>query len=277
MKTRHATVAGTFYPSSAREISSLFTRILESEKQKINLNLADKKIIGSVVPHAGYVYSGYEAMHFFQLLKHAPTRYDTFIIINPNHTGNGAAVEADGSEAWETPLGAVTLDIEFINNLGVPISEDAQRYEHSAEVMIPFLQQSLDYSFRIVPVCMLQQSPKMASKLAEKIYTLNKKLGRKLMIIASSDFSHFERPEMGKRKDDVVLERLKDFDIHGLYDAVHAHRISVCGYGPIMTLMEYAQLMADDPKTKILARGNSAKSHPSSTVVDYVTVLFYED
>jgi AmmeMemoRadiSam system protein B len=95
------------------------------------------------------------------------------------------------------------------------------------------------------------------------------------MIIASSDFSHFETPAEGERKDDMVLEQIKNQDTEKLYDTVIKNRISVCGYGPIMTLIEYSRLVSDRPRSSILARGHSGKTRPSDSVVDYITILFY--
>jgi len=275
MNTRAPVVAGTFYPGTEKEISSLIDRILSTEKEKIDYSYADKEIIGCVVPHAGYVYSAYEALHFFEIIRESPEQYDTFIIINPNHTGYGEAVEVDAHDSWQTPMGKVALDREFIRELSLPVATGAQSREHSAEVMLPLLQKTLPYPFRIVPVCMLRQNPDNAREVASKIHSANKLLKRKIMLIASSDFSHFESPDTGHAKDDLVLRQIELQNTGQLYETVIRNRLSVCGYGPIMTLMEYAKLAADQPRSTILARGHSGKTRPSGSVVDYITILFY--
>lgn len=277
MRVRAPKVAGTFYPGTEKEINSLVRRILDTEAEKIDYSYARKDIIGCVVPHAGYVYSGYEAMHFFEILKASPVAYDTFIIINPNHTGYGEYVEVDANDSWETPLGNVPVDTEFARQLGLPRSDRAQMQEHSAEVMLPLLQKSHPEGFRFVPISMLRQNPVTAMELAEKIRDANKALKRKLMIIASSDFTHFESPVDGEMKDDLVLEQIAKQDSEKLYDTVIQNRISVCGYGPIMTLIEYSRLVAEKPVSSVLARGHSGKTSPSASVVDYITILFYHD
>lgn len=276
MNVRQPTVAGAFYPGTADEINTLIDRIMESEKKEIDHSYEEKKIIGCVVPHAGYVYSAWEAVHFFDLLPATGINYDTFIIINPNHTGYGETIEVDSSEAWQTPLGKVPLDTEFAAALDLPRSNRAQSQEHSAEVMLPLLQKFMPSDFRILPICMLRQNPVSALELAEKIRNVNTRLGRRLMIIASSDFSHFVSPANGQRQDELVLEQITSQDPEKLYDTVIRNRISVCGYGPIMTLMEYSQMVCDAPKSSVLARGNSGKTRPSDSVVDYITILFYE-
>jgi len=277
MRVRTAKVAGAFYPGTEKEINGLVRRIMEAEAGKIDYSYARKDIIGCVVPHAGYVYSGYEAMHFFEIIRRSAENYDTFIIINPNHTGYGEYIEVDSNDSWETPLGNVQLDTEFARQLDLPRSDRAQMQEHSAEVMLPLLQKSHAKDFRIIPISMLRQNPITAMEIAEKIRDANKVLKRKLMIIASSDFTHFESPVDGKMKDDLVLEQIEKQDSEKLYDTVIQNRISVCGYGPIMTLIEYSKLMAENPSSTILARGHSGKTSPSASVVDYITILFYHD
>jgi AmmeMemoRadiSam system protein B len=276
MNVRKPTVAGAFYPGTIDEINSLVDRILETEKQRIDYSYADRQIIGCVVPHAGYIYSAYEAVHFFDLIRKSGNKYDTFIIINPNHTGYGEYIEVDANDSWDTPLGSVPLDTELAEALDLPLSQKAQQQEHSAEVMLPLLQRFISYEFRVLPVSMLRQNPSNALELAEKIRNANAELNRKLMIIASSDFSHFESPAEGMRMDDLALEQIGKQDSEKLYDTVIQNRISVCGYGPIMTLIEYARLVTENPQSSILARGNSGKNRPSDSVVDYITILFYE-
>jgi AmmeMemoRadiSam system protein B len=277
MRVRTPKVAGAFYPGTDTEINSLVRKIIDTETEKIDYSYARKDIIGCVVPHAGYIYSGYEAMHFFEIIRKSSVEYNTFIILNPNHTGYGEHVEVDANDSWETPLGEVPVDTEFARQLDLPRSDRAQMQEHSAEVMLPLLQQSLSEGFRIVPISMLRQNPITAMEVAEKILDANKVLNRKLMIIASSDFTHFESPVDGKMKDDLVLEQIQKQDSEKLYDRVVQNRISVCGYGPIMTLIEYSKLVSDTPSSTILARGHSGKTRPSASVVDYITILFYSD
>jgi len=275
MKTRQPSVAGSFYPGSALAVNELLEKLYNSEEKKIDTSLAARSIIGGVVPHAGYIYSGYEAVHFFEIIKQSGNQYDTIVIVNPNHSGLGAYAEADSSDYWETPLGKLGLDSEFIEAMNLPVSDLAQRREHSAEVMLPFLQRWLDYDFKIVPVCILRQNPETAREVAGKIHSVQQQSGKKILILASSDFSHFVEPRYGEEQDDLVLEEIKNLDSDRLYINVLENNISVCGYGPIMTLIEYAKLVSDQPKSTILARGNSGKTSPSSSVVDYISILFY--
>ena len=275
MSVRHATVAGYFYPGAPEAISHLLKQIVDQEQQKITTKIQPKEIIGGIVPHAGYKYAANEAVHFFQFLVNSTTKYHTFIILNPCHHNADADISLDSNDVWETPAGQVPVDTEFMRFLDIPISEIAQEREHSAEVILPYLQFFLNYKFKIVPISMLKQSYKCASSLAEKIYKANQVLKRKIAIIASSDFSHRVKPEVGFYNDNLVINRILNNSIRGLYDTIHENNISVCGYGPIMTLMFYSRMINPNYKVEILARGDSSKYSDAELVVDYVSALFY--
>ena len=275
MSVRPSEVAGSFYPNDAGKIGDLLNQILSSEEFQINKNLKPTQIIGGIVPHAGYEYSANEAVHFFQYLKNVNEILDTIIILNPSHSGAKEQVSLDTHEVWNTPLGDVLLDTELMDFMDIPRSSDAQHGEHSAEVILPYLQYFLDYKFKIIPITMSKQGYKCSQSLAEKIFKANEVKRRKIAIIASSDFSHFERPEVGFYNDNLVINRILNNSIRGLYDTIHENNISVCGYGPIMTLMFYSRMVNSNYNVEILARGNSSKHSDDELVVDYVSALFY--
>lgn len=271
---RKASVAGKFYPAEKETIKKQIDEILKKELPKIKLDLASKILIGGIVPHAGYMFSAYEAVHFFEIVKQSQQVFDTVVIINPNHSGLGRDMAFDSNDMWETPIGKVQVDNEFGNSLGISVSDIEQRYEHSAEVMIPMLQLFLNYPFKIAPITMMNQSQKYARNLAGKILKAAVQLNRKILVIASSDFSHYVSPEYGKKQDLYVIEQILAQNTEALEQVVHDKKISVCGYGPIMTLIEYAKLVTEKPAVDILRVGNSGEVIASSEVVDYVSVLF---
>jgi MEMO1 family protein len=129
----------------------------------------------------------------------------------------------------------VLLDREFIEYMSIPQVEESHRYEHSGEVILPFLQLFLSGNFRIVPVSMLNQDPEQALLLAEKITEAAGRLGRRILVLASSDFSHFVSPEHGAATDRKVIDTILTMDADAVFNVVQKTRASVCGYGPIMT------------------------------------------
>ena len=276
MKIRKPAVSGRFYPSGKTELLKLLNDIREKENPGINLSLATKNIIGGIVPHAGYVYSAYHAIHFFEIIKKSKLEYTTIVILNPDHSGFGGEVSLDSNDYWESPLGEVELDKEFMNNMNIPVSETAHISEHSGEVMIPLLQYSLDYDFKIVPVSITRQNYNNSINLANEIYKANKELKRDILILASSDFSHYVSPEYGKEMDDLVIKEILALNTAAVYKTVISNNISVCGYGPIMTLLEYAKLIDPEVEVKILRRGHSGEVMASREVVDYISMLVYK-
>jgi MEMO1 family protein len=274
-KIRKPAVAGRFYPLGEKELGELIKEIHQKEQAKFDINYYGKDFYGAVVPHAGYIYSAYQAVHFFDLLRNSQTPFDTFIIINPNHTGYGEKISLDSHQEWQTPLGNIKQDMDLIREIDLPFSDIANEQEHSGEVMLPFLQYFVPYEFKIVVITLSQQNPEQARILASKINHASKKLMRKIAIIASSDFTHFKNAKQGFILDELVLEQIKNQDIDKLYQTVKDHDISVCGYGPIMCLMEYASLQGNF-ESSILSRGHSGQIIPSEKVVDYISILFYK-
>ncbi len=275
MKIRKAAHIGKFYPAHKKDLIKLYESILLSEKMKIDYGLAKSDLIGAIVPHAGFIYSGYQAIHFFEILKNHPKKLDTIIIINPNHSGYGDPVSLDECFEWESVLRNTVLDHEFMNELNFPRSEMAHKFEHSGEVMLPFLQYVLDYNFTILPITMSVQNFSNAKRIADAIFNVNQQLKKEILIIASSDFSHFLSPDKGRDLDDHVLREIYALNSEKLEHEVQTKNISVCGYGPIMALIEFAKLSVPGPQISLLKRGHSGEVHPANEVVNYVSVMLH--
>ena len=276
MKTRKPAVAGRFYPGTKHEIEKLLNEVLNKEKRIMDYPTGKTDIIGAIVPHAGYMFSAYQAVHFFEILKHSKQQFDTFIIINPNHTGYGEEISIDSHDAWETPFGNVLIDNDFRKLSGLAISSKAHEFEHSGEVQLPMLQYFLDYEFKILPISISAQNIGNAGLIAKAIYKANQHLKKRICILASSDFSHFVKPTEGKKLDRFVIDEILKLNALGVQREVLEKNISVCGYGPIMTLVEYSKLVSPSPKAKILKTGDSGEVIPSNEVVDYISMLFYQ-
>lgn len=277
MTVRNPSVAGTFYPDSSKEIEKIFREALKKEKGSIKIELSEKKIIGGVSPHAGYVYCAREAVHLFEIMREKGEAFDTLVIINPNHTGYGEAVSLDSNDIWETPMGSIEVDREFRDELPFSKEPMAQRFEHSGEVMLPYLQYFLKWDFKILPICMMRQDLPTAIKIAESIKEVSEKLGRNIFILISSDFTHFKTPEKGAELDSYAIEALLNMDSGEFQRRVVEKNISICGMGPIMVLLEYSGLVSEKPRLEILKRGHSGEVYPSDEVVDYVSILVFEE
>ena len=275
MRTRYPVVAGSFYPSSPQKLREVIENCLEKESNKIATPPKNGILLGGVVPHAGYMYSGYHAVHFFETVRRSGQHFDTAVIINPNHTAFGPAIALDDNEEWETPLGKIPIDLELAGLLSFERSGQDHKQEHSGEVMVPFLQYFLPEGLKILPVVMSRQTLENARKIAREIFQMASRLKRSILFIASSDFCHFLSPQTGHDLDELVIREILAFNAEGVENQVHRFNISVCGFGPIMALIEYSRLKSISPVAKVLRRGNSGEIQPSQSVVDYVTILFW--
>ncbi len=276
MRIRKPAVSGKFYPANPRDLRNLIQKIYESEKASITTELSNYKIIGALIPHAGYIYSGYQAVHFFEILRHSKQKFDTFVIINPNHTGFGDEIALDENSAWETPFGTLSVDLEMSELLQFPKSSSAHDFEHSGEVMLPFLQYFTDYEFRILPITLSKQNSYNAKLIAGRMHFAAMKLKREICIIASSDFSHYVSPEYGKQQDFKAIETILALNSDSLFDTVKSNHISMCGFGPAASLIEYVQIKSNTPQARLLKFGHSGEISFSEKVVDYASILFHE-
>jgi AmmeMemoRadiSam system protein B len=275
MKTRSAAVEGRFYPPTKQRIFDQI-RMIENAGRYPGQEIRIEKVIGAVLPHAGHIYSGHQTVPFFQLLRKHGQYPETFVIIHPNHTGYGLPLAIDDSDVWSNSIGEISLDREFAGAMDLPCDRMAHAREHSAEVIIPFIQYYLEECpFGIVPVCMGDQGYDQAALVAESILKARNATGRKILVLASSDFSHYLAPEEGRRRDQFVLDEILARNASGVEQAVKRHRISVCGYGPIMALMDYAGSLHSDYGIHILARGSSGDVAQAPEVVDYISMIFY--
>jgi AmmeMemoRadiSam system protein B len=274
---RKPAVAGQFYPSEASEINGLLTKITQAEDSRINKNLAKKKIIGAVLPHAGYVYSAYQAVHFFEILRLSKQKFDTVVIVNPNHTGKGKEIGIDPSDIWETPLGDIPIDKEFAESCGLPFSKEAHEFEHSAEVMLPMFKHFTNFDLKILPLSLGNQNYLNAKAIARNIYNAGKVQNKKILFIASTDFSHHVTPEEAQKNDNTALKFVLNKDGAGLIKTVKKMGITMCGYGPTASLIEFSNYINIDSKAELLRYGHSGEVSPSEKVVGYASVLFYED
>ncbi|MCZ7399138.1 MAG: MEMO1 family protein [Candidatus Methanoperedens sp.] len=225
---RAPAVSGQFYPRSKndldREISRCFEGVPPGERQ----------VLGAVVPHAGYIYSGNTAAYVYSALSGA----DTFVMLGPNHTGYGSPVSVSG-ESWSTPLGEVGSDSEFIKALPkriIDLDETAHKYEHSIEVQLPFLQHRFR-DFNIVPICMGMQDEETALDVGMELAEAVRKVRKKVVIIASSDFTHYKPDKVARENDAYYISSILEFDITGFYRKLYERNASVCGYGPIAAML----------------------------------------
>jgi AmmeMemoRadiSam system protein B len=214
-----------FYPREPSHLEQLFGKFFSAVPEGAGDPL------GIVSPHAGYIYSGQVAATAFAAIR--PGFSGTFVIIGPSHRGYVTCVS---EVPWETPLGVVDTDTEFVRALGMETDELSQRDEHSLEVQVPFIKYRFPRA-RIAPVMMGQQDYAGAVRLGERILAAAKTTGREIRVVASSDFSHYVTEEKAKADDLWAIEPLKNLDTGEFYRRIAERRVTACGYGPITAMV----------------------------------------
>jgi AmmeMemoRadiSam system protein B len=244
MEVRNPVVAGQFYEADKKlleeEIKKCFLSKLGPGKMS-SIKKGKREVLGLVAPHAGYFYSGPVAAHAYHSLS-ADGQPETFIIVGPNHTGIGSALAIMKSGKWLTPLGSAEIDTEAAKKIlkeSSLLKEDpyAHSCEHSIEVQLPFLQ-FIYKKIKFVPICMLDQSYEACEDLADAIASAKLK---DVVVIASSDFSHYVPYETAYSNDAKALEAIEKLDAKKFYETVTNLNLSVCGYGPITTMLLFAK------------------------------------
>ncbi|MBN2231135.1 MAG: AmmeMemoRadiSam system protein B [Candidatus Thorarchaeota archaeon] len=243
--TRMPVVAGRFYEGKEdlliKRIESCFTGKLGPGRLPEGSPGSTRNLKAVIAPHAGYMYSGMPAAHAY-LNLFEDGKPDHIAILGPNHTGMGARL-AVCNQDWETPLGRALYD----SGLGSAIIEQdeyattdciAHSNEHSIEVQVPFLQYIFGSDVSIVPICVSDQSYSVCESIGKTIAKLGE--SEDILVLASSDFTHFESADSAKKKDNQAMEYLEYLDPKGFLNFVQSHKISICGAGPIAAAMVYA-------------------------------------
>ena len=280
MKVRKPYVANAFYAGTKAGLIQQITDCFTSEfgpgqVPKVNKD-GPRKILGIVSPHAGYVYSGAIAANGFAKLA-ADGVPETFIILGPNHTGQGSGVSILTEGAWETPIGTTEIQTELAERIQksssiLDIDEASHAYEHSIEVQLPFIQFLCGDSPKIIPICMIMQDLQTSRDIAKSIVEQCK--GRDYVIVASSDFTHYEPYEVANTKDRTAIDAILKLDDRTLNDLGESNRVTMCGYGPITALIAAAKLMPG-VKAEFLAHETSGDiTNDKSAVVGYSSLLF---
>ncbi|MEM1546649.1 MAG: MEMO1 family protein [Candidatus Methanomethylicia archaeon] len=281
-KIRFPAVAGSFYSNNksdlVNQIESCFkSKIGPGAIPEVNKD-GKRKIIGIVSPHAGYMYSGPVAAHGFSALA-IDGKPETFVIIGPNHTGYGSGISIMINGIWRTPLGDVEIDYEVSKLITeksniIDIDDEAHIYEHSVEVQIPFLQYIYGNGFKIVPIVMMLQGLKESIEIGKVLGEICK--NKNIVIIASSDFTHYESYQTAYRKDEEAIKTILELNQEAFYNTINTLNISVCGPGPIMTLI--TAVKAIGPSRAILLKyANSGDvTGDYSSVVGYASIAMYK-
>lgn len=250
MKVRRPSVAGVFYPSSRDD---LINAINECFLHKLGPNILPEpkakakekgkgKVVAVVCPHAAYVYSGAVAAHsyYYTYLNIQP---DVVILLGPNHYGLGSGVASMKEYYWDTPLGRVRVNDSMVDRIVkasgiVDIDDYAHSRDHCLEVQLPMLQYINAYEFTIVPIVLWMQDKETAVELGNALAEVIKDSdGIDILLIASSDLTHYEPYEQAYRKDNELIKAIEALDLNRYYTVLERLDVSACGYGAIASVI----------------------------------------
>lgn len=266
---RPSPIAGTWYEGDPDALA----RTVDTYIQQARLPDLEGEIVAVVAPHAGLRYSGPVAGYAFAALKGMTC--DVVAIISPMHHPYQQKLITSSHGAYATPLGRVPIDQKSVNELEGHLQEelglglDAVPFdpEHSLEIELPFLQRALDGDFNLLPVMVRSQDPKVSRGLG---FALARTLaGRRAILVASSDLSHFYDQQTALGYDRVMLDQLEAFSPEGIFEVERSGKGFACGHAAIAAVLWAARELGAD-KVRVLHNATSGDtSGDFSSVVGY--------
>ncbi len=202
---------------------------------------------------------------------------DVAIILGPNHTGLGSGLSIQTEGAWETPIGITRVNSDLARKIQksssiIDVDDTAHASEHSIEVQLPFLQFLFKDAIEFVPICMMMQDLTTSIDVAKTIIETTK--GKNVAIIASSDFTHYEPQAAANRKDREAIDAILKLDDKQLNELGGSNRVTMCGYGPITTLIAAAKMLGDVKPDLLAYKTSGDITGDKSAVVGYSSLTF---
>lgn len=233
-----------------------------------------RRLISLICPHAGYMFSGPVAANGYHFAAQ-DGQPATIVILGPNHTGYGSGVSLMAEGAWRTPLGDAQVDSELAREVQraselIDVDEGGHRFEHSIEVQLPFLQYVYGQNFRIVPICMMMQDLETSRDVGESIAKAAS--GKNVLIVASTDMSHYEPQKAAEAKDRLAIEAMLKLDAGELQSTVESNNISMCGYGPASAAIIASKKLGAAQSRLLAYRTSGDLTGDRSHVVGYASL-----
>jgi MEMO1 family protein len=246
---RPSPIAGRWYPAEAKALRQAVDAYLEAAPPLAAP--APDDILGLLAPHAGLMYSGPVAAHAFRAIRGA--RVDVVALLCPSHFHDDGPALTTGHQAYATPLGVVGVDGAAVSDVRAALAarlglaperalvaiRDDQ--EHAIEIELPFLQRSLPGKFSLLPIMLRDQSDAMALALGQALAQVL--AGRRALLVASSDLSHYYPQPRAEQLDAEMLRQVEALDPLGVLETQAAGRGQACGPGAIAAMLWAARAL----------------------------------
>ena len=265
---RKPAVAGQFYPRPRQALEKQIAGLVEEKTEKIDA-------IACILPHAGYIYSGRVAGQTVSSIKIK----DSIILLGPNHTGYGRNYSIMTEGSWETPLGQIRVDSPLAKEIlagSELLKEDplAHVYEHSLEVELPFLQY-FKPDFKIVPITFMSDNIEELKQIGTAVAHSLENRKENSLIVASSDMTHYESQTEAEFKDKEAIDAILQLDTDTLIKKIRDLNISMCGWAPVVVMLQAAKLLGAKNATLVKYETSGAATGDTESVVGYAGVIIY--
>ncbi len=268
---RPPAVAGTFYPSQPAKLRRMVQDYLD------NVAATPEPVRAVLAPHAGLVYSGQCAAHVFRRSR-IP---NVVVILGPNHTGAGVSGKASlwDRGAFETPLGTLSIaesladDLMTRSPLIVP-DQSAHYREHAIEVELPFIQ-VIAPETTIIPMVLSFEDWSYCEAIANAIAAVVRDSAADILLVASSDMTHYEPAERAAEKDKLALAEVETLDGRHLLETCRKYRVTMCGSAPAATILETARQLGAEKATVVDYRHSGWVTGDDASVVAYAGALVH--
>ncbi|MFA4941079.1 MAG: AmmeMemoRadiSam system protein B [Patescibacteria group bacterium] len=249
--------------SSAPADLEFFETVFKFKKNE--LNLSGKEVVAGIIPH--HLLAADLIAEFFYNLQEK--KYNTIVLIGPNHFDAGDSGMITSAYGWQTPYGLLKVDDEILDKIpqNIKVDEEAIKNEHSITSEVAFIKKIFPQA-KFLPIILKSSvTPEEAEDLAHGLFDLSK--NKKVLILASADFSHYKDSETAQKNDAESIRTLLDFDFGKVYG------LDVDSPASIYALLEYSRL--NKANFRLLNNSNSAilagKPEIQSTT-SYVTGYF---
>ncbi len=261
---RKAQLAGSWYPKDPEALSRLLDHFFKNAQNKSS---PSGDTLAIIVPHAGYAFSGQVAAYAYKWIQNKD--YETVVILSPSHRFGFKGCSIYPKGGYETPLGVARVDAFLAAEIGKATGfgyiSQAHQAEHAIEIQVPFVQKALPQA-KIVPIVMGIPDEATVLRLAEGLKTAL--AGKKALIIASTDLSHFLSKTEANKTDENTISLIQDFKTNELIRKCEAGENLMCGGGPVVATLLYGK---DKASVEILHYADSSKvSQDESSVVGYL-------
>jgi MEMO1 family protein len=279
MTVRRAAVAGSWYPDDPEHLG----REVDAYIGGADVDADVVAPMAIVAPHAGLRYSGPVAAHSYKVASRASLR--TIVLVGPSHFIPFRGVSIWPVGTWETPLGPVAVDQALASAIAAESRDvverpDAHGREHSLELQLPFIAHRLP-GVAIVPLVMGYQTREAAFGLGDAIAravaarATERSGDSGVLLVASSDLSHYEDAVTAARMDSVVLEHVGALDAMGLMDALEREPHHACGGGPMVAVLHAARRLGATQARVLHYADSGDVSGDKSSVVGYMAAAIW--